>query len=145
MYKLLVVKWLGQEADHSPPFRAKFKDAWLELYLSSPIFLHDIMLNYINYITLLITFAVMYKLTSFLPLVYLKEAWVMKMSLQQTAKWNVSFSIVFLWKIWSLCFEIVKPFLDNCQANETLFFCLILVTESKTHEIDCLSKSFFFF
>jgi hypothetical protein len=39
----LGVKWLGHEADHSPPTNAEIKK--MDLYIHSPIHLHDIGLN----------------------------------------------------------------------------------------------------
>jgi hypothetical protein len=35
----------GREADHSPPSSAEVKE-WVELYLHSPIRLHDVVLSY---------------------------------------------------------------------------------------------------
>jgi len=42
----LEVKWLGCEADHSPPSTAKVKNAWS--YISTcAIHLHGVVLNYL--------------------------------------------------------------------------------------------------
>jgi hypothetical protein len=40
----LGIKWLGCEADHSPPFSAKVKNAW-SCTSTLPIHLHVMMLN----------------------------------------------------------------------------------------------------
>jgi hypothetical protein len=41
----LGVKQLGHATDHSPPSSAKVKQASMELYLHSPIYLHGMVLN----------------------------------------------------------------------------------------------------
>jgi hypothetical protein len=40
----LGVKWMGREADHSPPSSTKVKE-WMELYLHSPTCLHGMVLS----------------------------------------------------------------------------------------------------